>query len=99
MKPTISNKSRLLWIQIKRAARASIIAAAALMISASPSTAAPKEETYVEDGLLLDARAETDLCEELEDATGVKVSHITLCNLAAPHCQQVDATVNRAWRS
>jgi hypothetical protein len=67
--------------------------AAALALAAAPSPAAPPDGQIVSG--VLDARASFDLCDSLEAETGVQVSHITLCDLAQPKCQQFNVEVNQ----
>lgn len=66
---------------------------AALALAAAPSPAAPPDGQIVSG--VLDARASFDLCDSLEAETGVEVSHITLCDLAQPKCQQFNVEVNQ----
>lgn len=82
--------------QIRQGAATSVLAAAlalALAWPGKPVPAAPPDGQIVSG--VLDARASFDLCDSLEAETGVQVSHITLCNLAQPECQQFNLEVNQ----
>lgn len=86
-------EARVRASQTQRTAAFGALAAAALALPAAPAPAAPPDGQIVSS--LLDARASFDLCESLEAETGVEVSHITLCDLAQPKCQQVNLDVNQ----
>ncbi|MDZ3837069.1 MAG: hypothetical protein U0S49_06810 [Rhodospirillales bacterium] len=77
----------------RRTAAVAALLAAALAAAAAPSLAAPPDGQIVSG--MLDARASFDLCDSLEATTGVQVSHITLCDLAQPKCQQFNLDVNQ----
>lgn len=64
----------------------------ALFFAAPPAGAAPPDGQilFTQNGVL-DARADTNFCQTLRTQTGVDVSHLTLCNLASPKCQQIEA--------
>jgi hypothetical protein len=84
--------------RIRREAARGVLAAAlalapALAWPGKPVLAAPPDGQIVSD--VLDARASFDLCDSLEAETGVEVSHITLCDLAQPKCQQFNLEVNQ----
>lgn len=62
------------------------------LLGAATAVAAPPDGQilFLGDGIL-DGRATPAFCQSLRSQTGVNVSHITLCNLDSPKCQQIDA--------
>jgi hypothetical protein len=67
---------------------AAVVAVAAVAAEAAP----PDGQIFFAKDGVLDARADTAFCQTLRDQTGVDVSHLTLCNLQSPKCQQVDGS-------
>lgn len=90
MGSTMTTRWRLRRSRIQAVAAALIAAGAAVTASRAPAAPPDGQIFFARDGIL-DARADPAFCQSLRDQTGVDVSHLTLCNLDSPKCQQIDA--------
>jgi hypothetical protein len=68
------------------------VAAVAALAAVSAEAAPPDGQIFFARDGVLDARADPAFCQTLRDQTGVDVSHLTLCNLQSPKCQQIDGS-------
>lgn len=88
---TLMTEAILQSVPLSAGAAVRALFAFALLGAAAAAAAPPDGQILFRGDGILDARATPAFCRPLRTQTGVDVSHITLCNLDSPKCQQISA--------